>query len=91
MLIRLPEGLAAPTVWTRLSAEGILIRDCSNFRGLSERFIRACPKTSETSRLLAERIAELATARMASGLYGQNQIRNPKHETRNKFNCSKGL
>jgi threonine-phosphate decarboxylase len=91
MLIRLPEGLAAPTVWSRLAAEGILIRDCSNFRGLSERFIRVCPKTSETSRRLAERIAELAAARMASGLYGQNPIGKTKHETRNRFDGSKGL
>jgi threonine-phosphate decarboxylase len=61
MLIRLPEGLSAATVWSRLAEDGVLIRDCSNFQGLSERFIRVCPKTAEASRRLAGRLTELAT------------------------------
>jgi threonine-phosphate decarboxylase len=60
MLIRLPEGLSAPAVWSRLAEERVLIRDCSNFFGLSDRFIRVCPKTAATTRRVAERLAELS-------------------------------
>jgi threonine-phosphate decarboxylase len=63
VLIRLPEGLSAPTVWSRLAEERVLIRDCSNFFGLSNRFIRVCPKTAETTRRVADRLSELAAQR----------------------------
>ena len=60
-LVRLPEGLSASMVWTALAQERILIRDCSNFRGLSDRFIRISPKTPDANRRVAERLADLAT------------------------------
>ena len=47
MLARLPDGLSAAAAWSRLAAERILIRDCSNFVGLSERFIRICPRSRD--------------------------------------------
>lgn len=59
-LVRLPEGLSAATVWTDLAQERILIRDCSNFQGLSDRFIRISPKTPDANRRVAERLADLA-------------------------------
>jgi threonine-phosphate decarboxylase len=59
-LVRLPEGLSASMVWTALAQERILIRDCSNFQGLSDRFIRISPKTPDANRRVAERLAELA-------------------------------
>ena len=69
-LVRLPEGLSAPAVWAALAGERILIRDCSNFRGLSDRFIRISPKTPEANRRVAERLTELAddTRRAAAAL-----------------------
>lgn len=59
-LVRLPENLSAATVWTALAQERILIRDCSNFLGLSDRFIRISPKTPDANRRVAERLADLA-------------------------------
>jgi threonine-phosphate decarboxylase len=61
-LIRLPVGLSAATVWSRLADERVLIRNCGNFHGLSERFIRISPKSPEVNRRVAERLAELAQA-----------------------------
>jgi threonine-phosphate decarboxylase len=78
MLIRLPEGLAAATVWTHLAAERILIRDCSNFQGLSDRFIRIAPKCPETTRRVADRLAELAAQRSPAG--ADSQVRSPRPE-----------
>jgi threonine-phosphate decarboxylase len=59
-LVRLPEGLSAARVSTALSEEGILIRDCSNFTGLTDRFIRISPKTASANRRVAERLVALA-------------------------------
>jgi len=61
-LVRLPEGLSAAMVWAALAEERILIRDCSNFKGLSERFIRISPKTPDANRRVAERLADLAAS-----------------------------
>jgi len=61
-LVRLPEGLSAAMVWAALAEERILIRDCSNFKGLSDRFIRISPKTPDTNRRVAERLADLAAS-----------------------------
>ena len=36
ILMRLPEGLDAPTVWRYMADQRILIRDCTNFIGLSD-------------------------------------------------------
>ena len=60
MLIRLPEGLSAATVYLHLAKDRILIRNCSNFHGLSDRFIRISPKGPEATRRVAERLAELS-------------------------------
>ncbi|MGE5257948.1 MAG: threonine-phosphate decarboxylase [Hyphomicrobiales bacterium] len=60
-LVLLPEGLSASAVWTALADERILIRNCANFQGLSDRFIRISPKDPAANRRVAERLAELAT------------------------------
>jgi threonine-phosphate decarboxylase len=59
-LVRLPDGLSAARVSTALSEEGILIRDCSNFTGLTDRFIRISPKTASANRRVAECLVDLA-------------------------------
>jgi len=46
-----------------LAKERILIRNCSNFQGLSDRFIRISPKGPEANRRVTERLAELAAQR----------------------------
>jgi threonine-phosphate decarboxylase len=84
MLIRLPEGLSAPTVWEHMAEAGILIRDCSNFEGLSDRFIRVCPKTSEASRRLADRIGELVAQSMRSGKVFLPRSPQPESAIRNQ-------
>jgi len=60
VLARLPEGLTAGSAWARLAAERILIRDCSNFVGLSQRFIRLCPRSRAANQRAAEALAAWA-------------------------------
>lgn len=62
VLVRIPEGLTAASAWERLAADRLLIRDCSNFAGLSERFIRVCPRSRESNRRAAEALARWAAA-----------------------------
>ncbi len=40
ILMALPEHLTAAAVWQHMAKNRILIRDCSNFTGLSERYVR---------------------------------------------------
>jgi threonine-phosphate decarboxylase len=44
VLMRLPDGLSAPLAWQHMADHGILIRDCANFTGLDESFIRLSMK-----------------------------------------------
>lgn len=50
MLMRLPKGMGAATLWRHMAEQRILIRDCSNFGGLSEAFIRISIKTAAENR-----------------------------------------
>ena len=54
ILMRLPEGLSAPSVWEHMADQGILIRDCSNFTGLDESFIRISMKGETDNRRATE-------------------------------------
>jgi threonine-phosphate decarboxylase len=54
LLMRLPRGLKAAAVWEQLAAHRILIRDCSNFTGLSDEFIRISMKNEEENRRAAD-------------------------------------
>jgi len=49
LLLRLPEGHRAPEVCRYLAHDGLLIRDCSNFEGLSAHFVRVSLKTPEAN------------------------------------------
>ena len=49
VLMRLTNGWTAADVWEALAEEGVLIRDCSNFEGLSGRYIRISLKNEETN------------------------------------------
>ena len=59
LLGRLKGRLTAPAVKDHLLKEKILIRDCSNFSGLSDRFIRIAVKTEAVKRRMVEALAEL--------------------------------
>lgn len=60
VLIKLNGELAAHDVWQRLALEKILIRRCTNIKGLSDRFIRISLKTKENNCLLAARFNALS-------------------------------
>jgi threonine-phosphate decarboxylase len=55
-LIRLPGGVTATQAVSRLLAHRILIRNCANFRGLSERYIRASLKSRGENDRLVDRL-----------------------------------
>lgn len=59
MLLKLLSRHTADTICDHLSDQGILIRNCSNFKGLSNQFIRMSMKTSEINRMLAEKLSDL--------------------------------
>lgn len=67
MLVRLPEVISSGQAWAQLAEDRILIRDCSNFHGLSDRFIRICPKSPELSGRIAARLGELAAQKRGTG------------------------
>ena len=50
------ENLTAPEFCSRVGQDKILIRDCSNFHGLSNRFVRFSLKTREINLALAQSI-----------------------------------
>ena len=60
MLARLPESLGAGQLTNRLAQEKYLIRNCQNFRGLGDRFIRISLKTPQANQQLAEKLFSLA-------------------------------
>ncbi len=62
VLCRLSGKHRAETVCAALARERILIRNCSNFQGLSDRFIRISLKTGEINRLLAEKLLKILAA-----------------------------
>lgn len=59
MLMRLPEGLGASRAWRYMADRRILIRDCSNFRGLSEAFIRISLKGETENRRVTNLLVQL--------------------------------
>ena len=56
LLGRLPHGIRAVDIQARLLLDRLLIRDCSNFEGLSGSYFRVSLKSSEDNRLLGERL-----------------------------------
>jgi threonine-phosphate decarboxylase len=56
VLIKLPDLISAGSVCAQLAQDKILVRDCSNFHGLSDQFIRISLKTEEENRTLAEKL-----------------------------------
>lgn len=59
MLARLKGGHRAPQVCAELARHLILIRDCSNFMGLTDRYIRVSLKSTAENQRFVERLADL--------------------------------
>jgi threonine-phosphate decarboxylase len=60
LIVRLPNSFNAATVCSRLAEYKILVRNCSNFEGLSDRYIRISLKQPESNRLLARKLIKMA-------------------------------
>ena len=60
MLAKLVGRQTADVIYQTLLHERILIRNCSNFKGLSNRFIRISLKDSETNLMLVEKLLDLS-------------------------------
>lgn len=56
LLLELQPPVTAPDVWEQLARRGVLVRDCSNFGWLGDRFIRVAVKDRERNTLLLERL-----------------------------------
>lgn len=60
ILIKIAKGsIMANSLKTRLLSKGILIRDCSNFRNLSHRFIRAAVRKRKENKELVNALREI--------------------------------
>jgi len=59
ILMRLPEGLKAQTAWRVMADNRILIRDCTNFEGLSDQFIRISLKAQEANQRATDLLIQL--------------------------------
>ena len=59
ILIKLAKNLSAKDICTQLSFDKILIRNCTNFKGLSDKFIRISMKTSDLNLLAAKKLSDI--------------------------------
>jgi threonine-phosphate decarboxylase len=59
ILIRLPEGLSAATLCHRMKENRFLIRNCSNFHGLSDQYVRVALKGSGVNRLALTQLMDI--------------------------------
>jgi threonine-phosphate decarboxylase len=62
LLVQLPKGrLNAEVLTKRLTREGILIRDCTNFSALDDRYIRLAVRTADENRRLLTALRQVMT------------------------------
>ena len=59
LLAKLPDNLTSDKVCEDLKQEKILLRNCSNFKGLSGQFIRISLKKSEINKMVAEKLTDI--------------------------------
>ncbi len=67
MLLRLPRQVDAGAAWRHMADHRILIRDCSNFTGLSEAHIRISLKSEMENRRAVDLLMGLCRGRLAEG------------------------
>jgi len=75
ILVGLPEHVTSDYVCSSLSENKILIRNCSNFHGLSDRYIRISLKSSKTNMMLAEKLRSLCGFKGPEGSGHENPDR----------------
>ncbi|MGB5984597.1 MAG: threonine-phosphate decarboxylase [Desulfobacterales bacterium] len=59
LLLRLPEPRTSAEVCDKLLAQRILIRDCANFAGLSQRYVRVSLKDAQANQTFVARFREV--------------------------------
>ena len=67
LLLGLPNGLNAHTVWQTMATNRILIRDCANFKGLSDKFIRISLKSEKENSRAADLLIQLCQNHTSTG------------------------
>lgn len=58
VLVRLSATITSDKIWHQFAQNKILIRNCSNFHGLSDRYIRISLKTPEANQLVADKLSQ---------------------------------
>ena len=51
-------GITANELTARMKAKGILIRDCSNYPGLDEYYVRVAVRSAEENKILLKKLEE---------------------------------
>jgi threonine-phosphate decarboxylase len=59
LLAEITDGMSAMELRDRLMRQRLLIRDCTNFMGLSPRFFRIAVRTTEENELLVEALKRI--------------------------------
>ncbi len=59
ILMELPESMSARRICDALASRRLLIRNCSNFHGLSDRFVRVALKSSAINEMAADWLVEV--------------------------------
>ena len=67
LLMQLPADLTSEAVCDAMGRHRILIRNCSNFYGLTDRYARVALKARATNRMAAEKLMEIISQQLDSG------------------------
>jgi threonine-phosphate decarboxylase len=59
LLAEIGNGLSAAELRSKLMQKGLLIRDCSNFQGLGERFFRVAVKLRTENEMLVKELRNI--------------------------------
>lgn len=62
LLAKVPDNLILDNVCDHLLQNKILVRNCSNFKGLSEQFIRISLKTRDINKMVAKKLSDIITS-----------------------------
>lgn len=71
ILLKLPAGANAQGICRQMLQRRILIRDCSNFHGLSDRFIRVSIKRPMQNRLAVDCLAKIVPGPVENNIIGK--------------------
>ncbi|MGD9010185.1 MAG: aminotransferase class I/II-fold pyridoxal phosphate-dependent enzyme [Desulfobacteraceae bacterium] len=71
ILLKLPAGVSAQGICRQMLQNRILIRDCGNFHGLSDRFVRVSIKHPTQNRLAVDCLAKIVSAPVGCNRIGK--------------------